>query len=111
VVQFRDPAVSMGTYLPGALLWSARIALAQNRYADAAATALEARGLYEKRARDPNVSADVGEASLELARAWQAQHDARWSGAIQQAITSLQAALGDGNPKTRAAAALLAADY
>ena len=111
VLQFRDPALSLGMYLPGALLWSARIALAQNRFADAAAIALEARGLYEKRARDPNVSADVGEASMELARAWQAQHDARWPAAAQQAVTSLQAALGDGNPKTRAAAALLSANY
>ena len=112
VVQLRDPAVSLGSYLPGALLWSARIALAQNRFADAAAIALEAQGLYVKRARDPNISADVGEASLELARAWRAMHDARWAGAVQQAVTSLQAGLGGENPKTKAAVALQSAkDY
>jgi tetratricopeptide (TPR) repeat protein len=109
VLQLRDPGLGMGSYLPSALLWAARIALVQNRFADTSAIALEAKGLYEKRARDPNASADVGEASLVLARAWRALHDARWSGAAQQAVTSLSAAMGVENPRTREAAALQSA--
>jgi len=55
-------------YLGGALLIASRIAAGQTRYTDAEAAATEALHLFEQRARDPQLSAEVGEALLILAQ-------------------------------------------
>jgi tRNA A-37 threonylcarbamoyl transferase component Bud32 len=112
VLTLRDPSQAAGAYLPGALMSSARIALAQRRFSDAQAISLEARGLYERRARDRNASADVGEASLLLARALNASYDAEaQQRAANQAVTSLRASMGEDNSLTREAAALTASAH
>jgi eukaryotic-like serine/threonine-protein kinase len=112
VLRLRDPSQAAGAYLPGALMGSARIALAQRRFSDAQAISLEARGLYERRARDRNASADVGEASLLLARALNASYDAEaQQRAANQAVISLRASMGEDNSLTREAVALTASAH
>jgi eukaryotic-like serine/threonine-protein kinase len=103
----RAPHSGEGVFLPSALFWSARIALAQKRYTDAAAFATEALRDTERRARDPEKSADVGESWLLLAQARGALNDAGGRReAAQRAVTSLTASLGAENALTRAASAL-----
>lgn len=99
------------TLLGSALLWSARIAASQGRYADAADLAGQALKEYERRARDPAMSADVGEAALLLARCRQALHDVQGAhSAAVQAVTALTRSLGAEHALTRQALALLLAD-
>ena len=95
----RDPNGGAAILLSRALLDSARIARAQNRLADAASAAEEALQEDIRRARDPAISADVGEAALELAKARAALNDP--GGMLQaahQAVISLTAAFDTDNP-------------
>jgi eukaryotic-like serine/threonine-protein kinase len=97
----RDPKSNIGSYLPTALLLASRIATAQGRTADAASAASEALALFEKRARNPESSADVGEALLVLAQAQHAGNDlggARKSAA--RALVALNNGLGPDHPMT-----------
>jgi eukaryotic-like serine/threonine-protein kinase len=103
----RAPRGSERVLLPAALLLSARIAMAQRRYTDAADLSSEALRETLRRARDPAKSADVGESWLTLARARGALNDANgMHEAAQRAATSLTASLGAENALTRAASAL-----
>jgi hypothetical protein len=95
-------------YLGGALLIASSIAAGQTRYTDAEAKATEALHLFEQRARNPELSADVGEAPLILA------HDRRVLGDLygarrfaSRAVACLTAGLGAEHAKTREAAGML----
>ena len=95
----RDRNGGAAILLPRALLDVARIARAQNRFTDAARAAEEALQENIRRARDPAISADVGEAALELAKARGALNDQ--SGMLEaahQAVISLTAAYDTDNP-------------
>jgi tetratricopeptide (TPR) repeat protein len=103
----RDPKSGQGFLLAPALLRSAKVALAQGRNADAANLATQLLREDERRARDSQASADVGEALLLLARCKHALNDEPGAhNAAQQAVTSLSASLGADNPLTREALAL-----
>jgi tetratricopeptide (TPR) repeat protein len=95
-------------YLGGALLIASRIAAGQTRYTDAEAAATEALQLFEQRARNPELSADVGEALLILAQDRRVQGDSdgarRFAG---RAVACLTAGLGAEHVKTREAAKML----
>jgi serine/threonine-protein kinase len=98
----RNPTGGQGVLLPRALLGSARISFAQHRYSDAAHLAEEALRDDEQRARDPTASADVGEASLMLARTESALGNERERRqAAHQAVVSLTTSLGSDNVLTR----------
>jgi tetratricopeptide (TPR) repeat protein len=100
----RDSKGSKGVVLPHALLWSSRIALAEGRYQDAVDAADEALRADEQRARNPAISADVGEAALWLAKARGALHDDRgMQAAAHTAAISLTGSLGADNPLTGSA--------
>jgi tetratricopeptide (TPR) repeat protein len=95
----RDPNGGAAILFPRALLDAARIARAQNRFADAARAADEALQENIRRARDPAISADVGEAALQLAKAKGALNDeAGMLDAAHQAVISLTAAFDTDNP-------------
>jgi tetratricopeptide (TPR) repeat protein len=105
----RDPAGVSRAFLPRALLCAARIAMAQKRYSESVDWANQALQEDLKRARDPAISADVGEASLVLAQAKDALHDQGGRrAAAHQALRSLTASLGLDNALTQEASALLA---
>jgi len=107
LIEVRDDKNGRGAFLASVLLWSAKVALAQARYADAANFAQEALAEDVQRARNPAASADVGEASLLLAKAKDALNDKDgMHAAAQQALVSLQASLGENNPLTRDALAM-----
>jgi serine/threonine-protein kinase len=101
IAAMRDPDSNIGSYLPTALLLSSRIATAEGRTADAARAATEALDLWQKRARNAESSADVGEALLVLA---QAQHAGKDLGAARQsaarALIALNNGLGPDHPMT-----------
>ncbi len=107
LVAARDPKSGKGSVLARTLLWYAKILVAQERYADAANMAGDALREFEQRARDPSASADVGEASLLLAKIKGALND---SGGMRvaagEAVVSLSASLGPDNALTRDALAL-----
>jgi serine/threonine-protein kinase len=95
-------------YLGSALLTESRIAAAQGRYVDAEAIATEALHLFERRARQAEQSADVGEALLILAQERRAQGDPTGTHRFaNRAATCLTAALGPDHPLTQQAAAML----
>jgi eukaryotic-like serine/threonine-protein kinase len=107
VLRIRDPKGEQANLLSRALLLSARLAAGQERYADAARLAGEALRENERRARNPAVSADVGEAALLLAQDKRALGDQRgMQTAAQQAVVSLTASLGVDSPLTRDAMSL-----
>jgi hypothetical protein len=94
-------------YLGFALSLSSRIALAEHRFADAERTASEALVVFEKRARDPAASADVGESHLLLAKAQLGQgQTAAAAESARLAVVSLEKGLGSGHPLTLDATAL-----
>jgi len=96
-----------GFLLASALLDSAKAALALGQYADARRVAQEALTENLRKARDPGASADVGEASLLLAKAENALGDAPAAhDAAHQAAVSLTDSLGPDNALTRDALAL-----
>jgi tetratricopeptide (TPR) repeat protein len=102
--ELRAPKGDKRTLLPWALQWSTKVALAQKRYADAVSLAKELLQECERRARNPEVSADVGEASLLLAQAKGASGDKQgMHDAARQAVTSLTASLGPDHALTREA--------
>jgi tetratricopeptide (TPR) repeat protein len=97
----------LGFLLANAELNSAKAALAMGQYADARRLAQEALTENLRKARDPGASADVGEASLVLAKAQRALDDAPAAhAAARQAAVSLAASLGPDNALTRDALAL-----
>lgn len=107
IVVVRDPKGGLGTYLGPALLLSSRIAIAQGLSNDAETAAKEALNLSEKRARQAEQSADVGEALLVLAKAQRAGNEA--TGAREsagRAVVALTNSLGADHPLTREAQAL-----
>lgn len=96
-----------GFLLASAVLDSAKVALAVGQYAEARSLAQEALTENLRKARDPGVSADVGEASLLLAKAEGALGDASAAHtAARQAAVSLAGSLGTDNALTRDALAL-----
>jgi hypothetical protein len=102
--ELREPKGDKRTLLPWALQWSAKVALAQKRYADAVSLANELLQECERRARNPEMSADVGEASLLLAQAKGASGDKQGTqDAARRAVTSLTASLGPDHALTREA--------
>jgi tetratricopeptide (TPR) repeat protein/tRNA A-37 threonylcarbamoyl transferase component Bud32 len=103
----RNPKTGFGPSLGRALLLSSRIAIAQGRTRDAESDAREALSFAEKRARQPELSADVGEALLVLAQAQLAANDP--AGAHQSAAragVALSNSLGADHPFTHDAQAL-----
>jgi tetratricopeptide (TPR) repeat protein len=97
----------LGFLLASAELDSAKAVLALGQYADARRLAQEALTENLRKARDPGASADVGEASLVLAKAQKALDDAPAAhAAAHQAAVSLAASLGPDNALTRDALAL-----
>jgi serine/threonine protein kinase len=97
----------VGFLLASAVLNSAKAAFALGQYADASRLAQEALTENLRKARDPGASADVGEASLVLAKAKRALDDAPAAhAAAHQAAVSLAASLGSDNALTRDAVAL-----
>lgn len=108
VAQARDPSLGLTFYLDAALLAASRAAL-RNDAAAAEAFAQEALWIDEHRARDPEQSANVGEASLILAQAKLARRD--WSGAramADRANRVLTRALGASHSLATTAAAVTA---
>jgi hypothetical protein len=83
---------------------SIKAAMAQKRYPEAIDLANELLKEQVRRARNPAMSADVGEASLLLALAKQAIGDQNgMHEAARQAAISLTAGLGADNARTREA--------
>lgn len=102
--ELRVPNGRQRTLLPGALTGSVKIAMAQKRYPEAIDLADELLKEQVRRARNPAMSADVGEASLLLALAKQAIGDQNgMHEAARQAVISLTAGLGADNARTHEA--------
>jgi hypothetical protein len=107
IVAARDPKGGLGSALASALLLSSRIAIADRRGADADNAAKEALSIAERNARQPEHSADVGEALLRLAQARRAENDAPGlRDAAARAVVALTNSLGADHPLTREALAL-----
>jgi tetratricopeptide (TPR) repeat protein len=107
VLAIRANSKTAGFLLASAVLDSAKVALALGQYADAGRLAQEALTETLRKARNPDVSADVGEASVVLAKAQKALDDAPAAHhAAHQALVSLTGSLGPDNPLTRDALAL-----
>jgi hypothetical protein len=103
----RQPNAPHRTLLPLTLMGAVKIAMAQKRYPDAIRLAGELLQEDLRRARNPEASADVGEASLLLAQAKAASGDQPGAHeAARQALVPLTSQLGAGNALTRAAANL-----
>jgi eukaryotic-like serine/threonine-protein kinase len=98
----REPNGRQRTLLPGALTGSVKIAMAQKRYAEAIDLANELLKEQVRRARNPAMSAEVGEAWLLLAQGKQAiGNESGMREAARQAVISLTAGLGADNARTR----------
>lgn len=107
LAECRDPGRGMGFYLQSALLLASRAS--KQDPAEAAKLAQEALQVAESRARDPQHSADVGEATLVLAQARLAQNDLPAAGAAaHRAETILTDAVGKEHSLTKAAAVIAA---
>ena len=107
VSDIRSNSKILGFLLASALLDSAKVALAQGQFAEASRLAQEALTEDLRKARNPAASADVGEASLVLAKARKALDDAPAArAAAHQAAVSLSASLGPDHALTRDALAL-----
>lgn len=86
----------------------ARIELAQKNYGKAADLAEQSLQAYEKKARNPKISADVGETALLLAKIRAAEGDmAGAKTAARQAQAALKANYGDDSAAVKEATALL----
>jgi tetratricopeptide (TPR) repeat protein len=108
IEQLSAPATRGNDYYGAALMVSARIAIAEQRFNDAETTAIDALSLFQKRARDPARSADVGESLLLLAQAQRGLGRLPASAdTARRAQTSLAAGLGPDHPLTREAASLV----
>jgi hypothetical protein len=107
VADIRSKPKVVGFLLARAVLESAQAALALGHYADATRLAQEVLTENLRRARDPKLSADVGEASLVLAKAERGAGDAPGAhAAAHQAAVSLTGSLGPDHALTREALAL-----
>ena len=107
VAAIRASPKTIGFLLTSALMNSTRLALAKGEYADASHLAHEVLAESLRKARDPAASADVGEASLLLAKAETALgHAPAAHEAAHQATVSLTASLGPDHALTRDALAL-----
>jgi hypothetical protein len=107
VTAIRSNSKVVGFLLARAVLEYAQAALALGHYADATRLAQEALTENLRKARNPNLSADVGEASLQLAKAERAVGDGPAAhAAAHQAAISLDGSLGPDNALTREALAL-----
>ncbi|HEY3849875.1 MAG TPA: protein kinase [Steroidobacteraceae bacterium] len=107
VSAIRANSKTAGFLLADAVLDSAKVALTQGRYADARRLAQEALAETLRKARNPDLSADVGEASLALAEAQKGLGNARAArDAARQSAVSLTGSLGPDNALTRDALAL-----
>jgi serine/threonine protein kinase len=107
VAAIRANSKVLGFLLASALLDSAKAALALENYADASRLAQEALTEDLRKARNPPASADVGEASLVLAKAKKALGDTLAAhDAARQAGVSLSGSLGPNSALTREALAL-----
>ena len=85
-----------------------RIEMAQKHYAEAADLAEQALAAYVRKARDPKISADVGDTALLLAKARAAEGDTGGAkAAARQAIEALRANFGDDSAAVKEATALL----
>jgi tetratricopeptide (TPR) repeat protein len=106
--ELSQPATRGNDYHGAALLVSARIDLAEQRFLDAEKAATDALTVFKNRARQPERSADVGESLLLLALAQRGlgQPEAAADSA-RKARTSLVAGLGPDHPLTHQAAALM----
>ena len=104
IAQVSQPKDKRRAILPAALMMATRIALSEGRFADAEGTAHEVLASYEKRARDPAKSADVGEAQLWLATAERGlgKNDLASEDAAR-AERALEAGLGLQHPLTQQA--------
>ena len=103
----RDPRGGLGIYLGVALLLSSRIDIAQGHSKEAESVAKEALNLSEKRARQSEQSADVGEALLVLAQAQVAANDSTGTReSAARAVVALTNSLGADHSLTREALAL-----
>jgi hypothetical protein len=97
----------VGFLLASAVLDSAKAALALGQYADAKRLAEETLTEDLRKARNASASADVGEASLVLAKAQKGLADAPAAqAAARQAAVSLTSSLGPDHALTREALAL-----
>jgi tetratricopeptide (TPR) repeat protein len=107
IAKVRDPKGGLTSSLGAALLLSSRIAVAQGRSKDAETAAREALSFAEERARQSELSADVGEALLVLAEAQRAGNDASAAReSAGRAVVALTNSLGADHPFTREATAL-----
>jgi serine/threonine-protein kinase len=107
IEQLSAPATRGNDYYGAALLVSARIAIAEQRFIDAEKTATDALTLFQSRARRPELSADVGESLLLLAQAQQGLGKrSAAADSARRAETSLAAGLAPDHPLTRLAATL-----
>ena len=107
VSAIRANSKTAGFLLASAMLDSAKAALALGQYADARRLAQEALTETLRKARNPDLSADVGEASLMLAKAQKGLGNAPAArNAAHQATVSLTGSLGPDNALTRDALAL-----
>ena len=98
---------SESTYLGYALQEAARIGLAQQRFADARRDAEKSATLLARRARKPELSANVGESLLLLARAERGIGDVESSKrTAARAFDALRSGLGADHELTREAATM-----
>ncbi len=105
--QVRKSSDKRHAILPAALMMATRVSIGDRRFDDAARTANEALTLYTKRAREPENSADVGEALLWLATAERGlgETDRSYEYAAR-AARALQSGLGSQHPLTQEAVRL-----
>jgi serine/threonine protein kinase/tetratricopeptide (TPR) repeat protein len=95
---------------PSALLTAARIAMGDQRIADAVRYATDALRIYERRTLEATHSADVGESLLTLATAQKSAGDRRLTeDTVRRAYEALRHSLGPDHSLTRTAAAMLQA--
>jgi serine/threonine-protein kinase len=107
VAAIRGNSKFLGFLLDSAVLDSAKVALAQGQYTDASRLAQEALAEALRRSRDPDASADVGFASLVLAKAEKAlDHESAARAAAHRAAVSLEGSLGPDHALAREALAL-----
>jgi tetratricopeptide (TPR) repeat protein len=108
--QFGYPSANIALGLTAALTTAARIKLAHRQLTEAESFALATLRISEALAREPDQSADVGEAALVLALLQQAKGDRAAAQAhVDRAVEALANGLGRDHALTREALALQAA--
>jgi tetratricopeptide (TPR) repeat protein len=108
--ELREATDTRHAELDFALLMSTRVAIADHRYGDAERAASEAVALYRKLARNPDASADVGEALLRLSEAERDLGEVdKAKGNAAAAVAPLTSGLGADHPLTLSATHLAGA--